>query len=127
MTLKRLQAQFNPILYKLVGKRTVQCKNFGEWCDYWVRARNSRNLGVAFDKIGRAAISTVFLSINHGWGKRPVLFETMIFHGKLAGKTARYHTWTEAERGHREMVKLVKADRWKLLRRGLHRPSRTRR
>ncbi len=127
MTLKRLQDQFNPILYKLVGKRVIQCKSFGEWCEYWENARKMFGRRVAFDKIRRVEISTVFLSIDHGWGKRPVLFETRIFGGKLAGKTARYHTWTEAERGHREMVKLVKADRRKLLRRGLHRPSRTRR
>src|SRR5947207_774053 len=47
-------------------------------------------------------VSTVFLGIDHGWGRRelPVLFETMVFGGKLDEWQWRYCTLEEAQVGH---------------------------
>lgn len=57
------------------------------------------------EKIG---VSTVFLGLDHQYGKgKPVLFETMVFGGKLDGDMYRYTSWTAAERGHRRTVKGV--------------------
>ena len=50
-------------------------------------------------------VSTVFLGIDHGWGKTPELFETMTFGGPYDHLlVARYPTWGAAERGHRVTV-----------------------
>lgn len=69
-------------------------------------------------------ISTVFLGIDHGWGKGPpIVFETMAF--ELAEtevkfsdgqkfithedfETARYSSWDDAMAGHRAMVRRIK-------------------
>ena len=53
-------------------------------------------------------VSTVFLGLDHGFGDKVLLFETMVFFnkddmGELDCK--RYETWEEAESGHRKMVK----------------------
>lgn len=109
LTFKQIMKRFNPTLYKLDGKKVVQCKNFADWCHWWILAREKGLRKVGWDKIGPVTISTVFLGIDHGWGRKPVLFETMVFGGKLDQKQWRYFTWEEAEHGHRETVRLVKA------------------
>ncbi len=53
-------------------------------------------------------ISTVFLGLDHGYGRPggPVLFETMVFeNGGDSGDMNRYRTWEEAEAGHEELVR----------------------
>lgn len=53
-------------------------------------------------------ISTVFLVIDHNWmGSPPILFETMVFGGRLNEAQERYCTVDEAEAGHKEMVNKV--------------------
>ena len=64
-------------------------------------------------------ISTVFLGLDHQWGKGPpLLFETMIFErskvtkmgpvlDELDGEQWRYSTWDDAEAGHHATVKRV--------------------
>lgn len=65
---------------------------------------------VAKDSVNEVEISTVFLGLDHGFGEsQPVLFETMVFGGDLDQEQERYHTWDEAEAGHKEMVARVKA------------------
>lgn len=50
------------------------------------------------------AVSTVFLSIDHGWGKgKPVLWETMIFGGPFDEEQQRYTSRKEALEGHELM------------------------
>ena len=50
-------------------------------------------------------VSTVFLSMDHGFGKgRPVLYETMIFGGPRDQYQERYCTRAEAEAGHARTV-----------------------
>ncbi len=55
-----------------------------------------------------AKVSTVFLGLDHRFGEgEPLLFETMVFGGKLDQEMDRYSTWKEAEEGHAAMVKKV--------------------
>lgn len=58
---------------------------------------------------GGVSISTVFLGLDHNFypSGRPVLFETMIFGGEDDQRTWRYHTWEEAEAGHKALVALT--------------------
>ena len=56
-------------------------------------------------------VSTVFLGIDHSYGGgRPILFETMVFGGKLDQEMDRCSTWEEAEKMHDLMVEKVKAN-----------------
>lgn len=63
---------------------------------------------VAETSVEGQRISTVFLCINHGWGDKPLWFETMIFEGPHDGYQERYETWAQAEEGHARAVKIVK-------------------
>ena len=70
------------------------------------------NRHVAKTKIDDITISTVFLGLNHGFGKGPpLLFETMIFGGNFNYDMWRYSTWDEAEKGHQKAVEKVRANR----------------
>jgi len=94
--------------YILRGKEPVPVDDVLEWGRNLGNAENRR---VAFDKIGdEAEVSTVFLSLDHSFGHgAPLLFETLVFGGKLDGEQDRYSTWDEAEAGHRAMVERVRA------------------
>jgi hypothetical protein len=79
----------------------------------WARWFKTADRHVAINKINNIKISTVFLGLDHSWlplsqKNKPVLFETMVFGGKLNGDMNRYCTWEEAEAGHKKMVKRVK-------------------
>jgi len=65
---------------------------------------------VAQEEVNGVRISTVFIGLDHSYGSSslPVVFETMIFKGPLDQEQDRYHTWTEAEAGHIQMVERVK-------------------
>ena len=64
---------------------------------------------VALDFVDGARVSTVFLGIDRAYLDHvPIVFETMVFGGPCHQDTRRYSTWDEAERGHAEMVALVK-------------------
>ena len=63
-------------------------------------------------EIGQSKISTVFLSMDHGLSGligdgTPVLFETMVFGGEHDDYQERYHTYDEAEEGHKRIVEMV--------------------
>ena len=64
---------------------------------------------VALTKIGEAEISTVFLGLDHNFSGEgaPVLYETLVFGGKLDGEMMRYTTHEEALAGHVRMVTRV--------------------
>jgi len=68
------------------------------------------NRTVAKTKIGDVVISTVFLGLDHrmGGGGPPIVFETMVFGGKLDQSQGRYSTWDDAVDGHAHWVRLVK-------------------
>jgi hypothetical protein len=65
---------------------------------------------VAETIVGDARVSTVFLGLDHRFGGEgpPVLFETMIFGGRLDEFQDRCCTWDEAEKMHAEAVRLVR-------------------
>lgn len=91
--------------YILEGKTPVpvECEKWSEWF-----ATASRR--VALYKTKKYTISTVFLGINHGTDKKPILFETMIFKGGNNMEDlfcARYSTWAEAKENHDKLVSLL--------------------
>lgn len=93
--------------YILRGKEPVPAHDTLEW-GHWFE--NTENRRVAFDKVeDEAEVSTVFLGLDHGFGGTPLLFETMVFGGKLDGEQERYSTWDEAEASHKAMVERVRA------------------
>jgi hypothetical protein len=82
---------------------------WAEWMFYSGREDVRRVELTEIERNGRKwTISTIFLGIDHGSRRgKPILFETMIFaegdpdrHQSMS----RYHTWEEAEIGHRKMV-----------------------
>ncbi len=66
---------------------------------------------VAETSIDEFRISTVFLGLDHGFGKGdPLLFETMVFSPEGDPlQMNRYFTWEEAKEGHRAFVEEYKA------------------
>lgn len=73
---------------------------------------------VAEETVGDYWVSTVFLPMDHGYGKEgpPVVFETMVFPaGAKTGKEKmldryqeRCSTWVEAQEMHKRIVQMVK-------------------
>jgi hypothetical protein len=98
-----------PRYYKLTpDKVAVPCSLY-EFGLQFEHPEEYRRVGLT--KIGPYVVSTVFLSIDHGW-KSPQLFETMIWSEKTPESVfseyqARYATWAEAVEGHALAVRLV--------------------
>jgi hypothetical protein len=82
--------------------------------DLWTWARAFENHAarvVANTKVGDVTVSTVFLGLNHQFGRGvPLLFETMIFGGPQDNYCMRWPTWAEAEAGHAATVRLLTGD-----------------
>ena len=66
---------------------------------------------IARTQVGDAFVSTVFLVIDHGLGKVPVLWETMVFEGDEAVEdyTRRYTSAIAAKLGHNATVRTLQA------------------
>jgi hypothetical protein len=64
---------------------------------------------VAYDKVGEAGVSTVFLGLDHNlWGGGdPLLWETMIFGGDHDQYCERYSTYDDAVAGHAKAVQIA--------------------
>lgn len=82
--------------YILKDKTPVPCDDISEWCRWFETA----NRHVAISDIDEAHVSTVFLGLDHRFGKgEALLFETMIFHGddvsgnKFGDYCERCSTW----------------------------------
>lgn len=92
--------------YKLVNKIPVEC-NLLDLAEF---LNESGNCKISKTKINDILISTVFLGTDHNFTEKgnPVLFETMVFGGKLDEECVRYCTYDEAIKGHKEMVSRVK-------------------
>jgi hypothetical protein len=75
----------------------------------WAKAFETHDRKMAWYQIGEVVISTVFLALDHNFGRggRPVLFETMIFGGAHDQDCWRYCTRDEALAGHKAAVELV--------------------
>jgi hypothetical protein len=93
--------------YILDGHTPVPVKSFYEWARWYEKA-NRRVAETCFPGI---RVSTVFLSLDHGFGNlgMPILFETMVFGGLFHEEQWRYATWEEAEQGHADLVAMVEA------------------
>lgn len=76
----------------------------------WIRwSSKSNNRRVAQDIIKDINISTVFLTVEHGFsGGHPIIFETMVFGGEWDEYQERYCSWDKALKGHKIMVAKVK-------------------
>lgn len=92
--------------YILDGHTPVPCPDIVKW-GLWYETADRH---VARDIVNDVTVSTVFLGIDHSFGRdEPVLFETMIFGGPHDEYQRRYCTWDEAEAGHRKALALVAA------------------
>jgi hypothetical protein len=75
----------------------------------WGKWFETAEIHVGNDTIGGVQISTVFLGLDHSFGgKKPLIYETMIFGGKHDQYQERYYTKEEALEGHKKAVELVK-------------------
>ena len=91
--------------YNLINGRPVPV-SFEEWIFH--SDEESWRVGLT-DCGNNVTVSTVFLGLNHNWGDgEPLLYETMVFGGKLHDETERYTTVEQAREGHERMVQRVK-------------------
>ena len=75
-----------------------------------------KNRRVALTSLNNnVTVSTVFLGADHDYSSLgpPLLFETMVFTSEGCGNpiddiTRRYSSWEDAEKGHYEIVRLLK-------------------
>lgn len=92
---------------KLVGRELVPCDVL-EWARWFEDADGRRVGDDNVPAVGHAAatrVSTVCLGSDHGFGGKPLWFETCLFPGDVV---ERYATYAEAEAGHRAWVERVR-------------------
>jgi hypothetical protein len=92
--------------YILQDRVPVLVEDINTWGEWFERA----NRKVAEDRLlNGKVVSTVFLGLDHNWGYGPpILFETMIFGDTDSEEYCeRYHTWEEAEEGHKLAVQIA--------------------
>lgn len=98
--------------YILNGKIPILEPNVFIWAEWFEKADRQ----VEYTEIGKYAISTVFIGLDHSFGvfDKPILFETMIFELTNNGRNTcdkwnkeRYSTWEEAVLGHKKICKQV--------------------
>jgi hypothetical protein len=91
------------MLYRLEGHTPVPEEDIFVWGNNWKKCRR-----ISRTWVGDQLVSTVFLGIDHSFGDGPpVLFETMVFGGKMDGHQLRYTSWVKAARGHALTVSWV--------------------
>ena len=92
--------------YILDGHKPVLCDDIMTW-GRWFETADRQVRDTARDDV---RVSTVFLGLDHGFGGKPELFETMVFVNGASVDCERYCTWDEAEAGHeRWVMKVFKA------------------
>ena len=93
--------------YILENRVPVRVGNIDEW--FRLCTPTMKRVDETF--INDVHISTVFLGMDHSFGGgTPVLFETMIFGGKLNDYQWRYTTWDEAIEGHQKAVQMCREE-----------------
>lgn len=87
----------------------ILCNDLIEWARHF--EKSSERI-VKQEHIGDSKISTVFLGLDHAFSKgSPVLWETMVFGGKLDQETDRCSgTRAQAKTMHERMVEKVRAN-----------------
>jgi len=91
--------------YILVDGEPVAEPDLLKWGRWFEQADNERRVAETF--VGDVRISTVFLGLDHGWGKERLLFETMVFGGAHDQYQDRYPSRDEAVAGHQQVVEMV--------------------
>ncbi len=94
----------------------VPCYENLEWAAWFENSGELRR--VALDDLGELGrVSTVFLALDYNFSPmhdpltyRPILWETMVFGGPHAYEMRRYMSREAAERGHAEMVKMIREE-----------------
>lgn len=96
----------------LEGKNVIPIHDLFEWAKWFETA--DRQIDVS--QVGGYMISTIFLGIDHGFGGRPLWFETMVFGGEKFWRDyfeeqymERYETFDEAKAGHERITNLIKS------------------
>jgi hypothetical protein len=94
------------MVYRLEGHDAVPVDNNDRaGIDAAFAAWDSADRHVGLTDVGKRRVSTVFLIVNHGYGRTPQLFETAVFEqGELVDIVGRYSTWAQAEAGHAQVV-----------------------
>lgn len=86
--------------YILEDKKPVEC-DFDTWSN-WLN-NNFKSLNVALTTVDFYEIATVFLGLDHNYfGRKPLIFETIIFIPMDDIYCKRHSTYEEAELGHEE-------------------------
>jgi len=85
--------------------KPVEASDIKKWAQFF----ESEKRVIAQDQVRDARISTVFLGLDHNFMNEgpPILFETMIFGGRLDGEQYRYSTYDEAINGHKTAIGMV--------------------
>ena len=92
--------------YDLLDGEPKICNDLLIWAQWFDQSDTERI--VALDGIGDIHVSTVFLGLDHSFGRgEPLLFETMIFGGEHDGYQERYSTRKAALDGHVKALALV--------------------
>jgi hypothetical protein len=91
------------------GKSALECPDLFQWARWLDQAFKDGSRTVAKTNIqhsgGMVRVSTVFLGLDHSFGEGPpILFETLANGDGVIEEMERYHTWTDAEIGHSDMV-----------------------
>lgn len=100
--------------YILDGHKVVEEPDIIKWAKWFeggnrIVDKTTADVSLHGVKIGQVRISTVFLGIDHSFdGEVPLLFETMVFGGKLDEEMDRCGTWEAAEKMHELMCERVK-------------------
>jgi hypothetical protein len=92
--------------YILIGQTPVPCPDILEWARWFEDNENRRVFRTRI--LEMVEVSTVFLGVGRGLGRRPILFESMAFwDGEYGAETDRCSTWSEAEAMHAAMCRKV--------------------
>ncbi|WP_017275377.1 hypothetical protein [Sinorhizobium meliloti] len=86
--------------------RPIRTTDVLYWAEWFENTEDNRR--VALTETENWQVSTVFLGLDHQFGRGPpLLFETMAFRkgGGDCEQCERYSTWDDAEAGHAAMVR----------------------
>jgi len=100
--------------YLFVDKKIVRPKSLSELIR-WLAESSKERIVEQTDVAKNITVSTVFLVCDHNhsvpadksFDRRPILFETMVFGGKMDGFQRQYRTYGEAKCGHFETLDKV--------------------
>jgi hypothetical protein len=91
--------------YILVNGKPKKEPNLMKWAKWF---EDGHNRVVKVDSKDGVRVSTVFLGLDHQFGKgKPLLYETMIFGGAHDEFMNRYSTQKEAIEGHERTCKMA--------------------